>query len=97
MALVLMGIRYRDEILQYHVILHMNVNSGLFQNDNARICFAHVSRDTTHLLHFNPIEHLWDTLDQHVHWGNPPPQSLRNILQRCGRAGRTLLSLLCNG
>ena len=27
---ILTGIRYRNEILQHHVILHMNVNGGMF-------------------------------------------------------------------
>ena len=35
-ARVLMGIRYRNEILQHHVILHMNVNGEVLQHDNAR-------------------------------------------------------------
>ena len=38
----LTGIRYRDQILQHHVIPHMNVNGGMFQHDNARPHFARV-------------------------------------------------------
>ena len=30
------GIIYRDQILQHHVILHLNVNGGMFHHDNDR-------------------------------------------------------------
>ena len=41
----LTGIKYRDEILQHHVIPHMNFNDGMFQRDNARPSVAHVRKD----------------------------------------------------
>ncbi|XP_041357479.1 glutaredoxin domain-containing cysteine-rich protein CG12206-like [Gigantopelta aegis] len=40
----LTDIRYRYEVLQHHVIPHMNVNGGMFQHDNARPHVARVSQ-----------------------------------------------------
>ena len=37
-AVKVTSISYRDDILQYHVIPHINVNDGMFQHDNARPC-----------------------------------------------------------
>ena len=37
----LTGIRYRDEILQHHVISHMNFNGDMFQHETAG---THVAR-----------------------------------------------------
>ena len=41
----LTGIRYRDDILQHHVIPHMNVNGGTFQHDSACPHVARASRE----------------------------------------------------
>ena len=39
------GIRYRNEILQHYVILHMNVNGRMFQHKCARLHVALVSQE----------------------------------------------------
>ena len=41
----LMGIRYRDKILQHHIILHMRLNGGMFQHDDARPHVGCVSQE----------------------------------------------------
>ena len=45
LAGALSGIRYRDEILQHHVIPHMNFNGGMFQHDSVRPYVARVSQE----------------------------------------------------
>ena len=41
----LMGITYRDEILQHQAIPHMKLNGGMVQHDSARPHVARVSQE----------------------------------------------------
>ena len=89
----LTGVRYRDEILQRHVVPLLNVNGGIFQHDNARPHIARVCQDFLQQNNVNvlpwpacspdlaPIEHLWDVLDRRIRTRNPPPQTLQELFQ----------------
>ena len=83
-AVTLTGISYRDEILQHHVIPHLNVNGvsqEFLQRHNVQtLPWSACSPD------LNPTEHLWYALHQRMSPRNPPPQILayrwQNITQR---------------
>ena len=62
----LLAIRYRDEILQHHIIPHVKNNGGMFQHDKARP-FAGFKPNRT-------------SLGQYVHHRNPPHQTLPQCL-----------------
>ena len=82
----LTGIRY------HHVILHKNIRGTMFQHNKARTYVAHVSQEflQCHNIQIvrwpagspdlNPIEHLWDALDQCVHQRNQPLHTLLQLL-----------------
>ena len=66
----------------------------LFQKDNARphtarVTIDYLEQNNINVLQWpskspelNPIEHLWDELDKCVRQRQPPPQTLRQMLQQ---------------
>ena len=73
------AVRYRDEILQSHLMDVIDRQRELFQQDNARPHTARVTMDYREQNNinvlpwpfkspdFNPFEHLWYRLDKRVH------------------------------
>jgi transposase len=94
--------RYRDEILQPHLMHVIDRQRELFQHDNAR---PHTARLTSDYLQqnninvlpwpskspdLNPIEHLWDQLDKRVRKRQSPPQTLDLLRQMLQQEWRTI-------
>jgi transposase len=95
-------VRYRDEILQYHLMHVIDRQRELFQQDNARPHTARLTMDyleqndinvlpwPSKLPDLNPIEHLWDHLDKRVRQRQPPPQTLDQLCQMLQQEWRTI-------
>jgi hypothetical protein len=89
-------VRYRDEILQSHLMHVIDRQRELFQQDNARphtACLAmdYLEQNTINVLpwpsispNLNRIEPLWDHLDKRVHQRQPAPQTLDQHLSNVG-------------
>ena len=98
----LTAVRYRDEILQPHLMHVIDRQRELFQQDNARPHTARVAMDyleqnNIYVLPWpskspdlNPIEHLWDQLDRRVRQRQPPPQTLDQLRQMLQQEWRTI-------
>ena len=78
---------YRDEIMQHHVIPHMNVNDGMFQHDNAishgaRISHVFLRRPNVHFRRIYTQQIIYE-----MYWTTEyarryaPPQTLPQHLQ----------------
>ncbi|GFX73735.1 transposable element Tcb1 transposase [Trichonephila clavipes] len=97
------GNMYRDVILELHVRLFRGAmgDEFLFMDDNARPNHANIvdeciqSEDITRMdwraysTDLNPIEHVWDMLDQRIAARKPPPTCQPELR-------RALLDELCN-
>ena len=98
----LTAVRYRDEILQPHLMHVIDRQRELFQQDNARPHTARVTMDYLEQNNINvlpwpskspdlnPIEHLWDQLDKRVRQRQPTPQTLYQLRQMLQQEWRTI-------
>ena len=80
------AVRYRDQILQPHVLPLLRRHNLIFQQDNARLHVARVCRDflmannvqplewPPYSPNMSPIEHLWDELDRRIRKRQNPPK-----------------------
>ena len=87
------GARYRDEILNCHVVPFIQRHGGILQHDKARPHVARVCTDFLQTQNINvlpwpavsadmsPIEHLWDMLDRQVRQRRQQPRTLNELHQ----------------
>ena len=87
----LTGVRYRDEILNRHVVPFIRRHGGVFQQDNARphvarVCIDFLQRQNIDVLPWpalsadmSPIEHLWDMLGRRVRQRRQQPATLNEL------------------
>lgn len=86
--------RYIAQIVDPHVLPYLNANPGtIFMQDNAtphaaRLTIAHLNNHNVNTLpwpskspDFNPIEHLWDALDQKIRKRPNQPRTLADLRQ----------------
>ena len=98
----LTAVRYRDEIIQPHLVHVIDRQRDLFQQRNARPHTAHVTMDyleqnNINVLpwpskspNLNSIEHLWDELDTPVRQRQPPPHTLDQLRQMLQQEWRVI-------
>ena len=84
----LTAVRYKDEIIQPHLMHVIDRQRDIVQQDNARphtarVAMNYLEHNNSNLLSwpskssdFNPIEHLCDQLDKRVRQRQSPPQTL---------------------
>ena len=86
------AVRYRDQILQPHVLPLLRRHNLIFQQDNARPHVARVCRDfltannvqplewPPYSPDMSPIEHLWDELDRRIRKRQNPPTNRAQLI-----------------
>jgi transposase len=98
----LTAVRYRDEILQPHLMHVIDRQRELFQKDNARphtarVTIDYLEQNNINVLQWpskspelNPIEHLWDQLGKRVRQRQPSPQTIDQLRQMLQQEWRTI-------
>jgi transposase len=98
----LRDVRYRDEIIQPHLMRVIDRQRELFQQENARPRTARLAMDYLEQNNIivlpwpskspdlNPIKHLWNHLDKGVHQRQPAPQTLDQLCQILEQEWRTI-------
>ena len=98
----LRAVRYRDEILQPHLMHVIDRQRELFQQENVRSHTGRLSMDyleqnsiivlpwPSKSPDLNPIELLWDHLDKRVQQRQSPPQTLHQLCQMLQQEWRTI-------
>jgi transposase len=98
----LTAVRYKDDILQPHLMHVIDRQRELFQQDNARphtarVSMAYLEQNNINVFpcpskspDLNHIEHLRDQLDKRVRHRQPPPQTLNQLHQMLQQEWRTI-------
>ena len=98
----LTALRYRDEILQPHLMHVIDRQRELFQQDNARphtarLAMDYLEQNAINVLpwpskspELNPNESFWDHLDKRVYQRQPAPQTLDQLCQMLQQEWRTI-------